>query len=115
MARDVHRGTAWSAAVAQPAASARTASQRIAERRIKRSGERDVDGALVLLAVGVVEGDGQLARIGGLHGEGEERVLAHALRGVEGGDRLAEIGDGHGVDVLVLLVDDLPRLVALDA
>src|SRR5919201_2941187 len=79
------------------------------------SRELDVGRALVAGARRVVEGDGETAGVSRLEGEGEEGILAHALRGVEGRYRLALVGGLDPVDVAVLLRDDLALSVALDA
>src|SRR2546426_1326052 len=120
-ARDVHVSIpAYSGAVtAQPSTSAPSASEGSAESRRRdrlgsRSGELDVDRALVPAAGSVEELDSQRAGIRRLEREGEEGVLAHALRGVERDDRLAEVGHDHLVDVVVRLRDDPALAVALD-
>src|SRR5688572_28278212 len=101
-----------SLAVATPA---RTATARMTEDQGLTSGELDVGGPLVLAARGVGEGHHHLAGIGHLEGKGKERVLAHTLRGVEGGDGLSRVRRHHLGAVVVLLLDDLARAVALDA
>src|SRR2546426_12604909 len=81
-----------------------------------RSGSRELDvgGAFEPAARGVEELDLERARSGRPEGEGEERILGHALRGVEGQDGLAQVGHDHLVDVVVVLLDDLALRVALD-
>src|SRR5262249_41766102 len=79
------------------------------------SDELDVCGALVLAAVGVVERDRERAGIGGAEREHERGILTHALGRVEGRHGLAVIGRDDPVDVEILLVDDPPFAVALDA
>src|SRR5256712_9250896 len=123
-AREVHvsipaSSGVWRAITAQPSTSAPSASEGSAESRRtdrlgSRSGECDVDRALVPAAGSVEELDSQRAGIRRLEREGEEGVLAHALRGVERDDRLAEVGHDHLVDVVVRLRDDPALAVALD-
>src|SRR5207245_10927241 len=109
----------WRAITAQPSTSAPSASEGSAESRRtdrlgSRSGECDVDRALVPAAGSVEELDSQRAGIRRLEREGEEGVLAHALRGVERDDRLAELGHEHLVDVVVRLRYDAAFPLALD-
>src|SRR6267378_491486 len=109
-------GVASRAATAHPAArTARTAQRSGGRDRTSLSGERDVGRALVLAAVRVDEGDLHGARRRRLQRERERRILAHALREVEGDDGLAEVGGGDARDVVVVAVDDLALRVALDA
>src|SRR5439155_20361379 len=118
IARDDHEGSAPGAsavAVAQPASSSVAVRDLKLIRTRARSGKLDVRRPFVLAAVRVEEGHPELAGVGGAEREREERILADRLRGVEGGDGLAEVRDDHLVDVVVLLLEDLPRLVALDA
>src|SRR5215831_7219367 len=119
MARDTHGagGDATGAALsrwAQPAAM-RTAASSAARRRrpAPTSAKLDVGGALVLAAVGVEEGHGEGSRVGRLHGEGEEGVLADGLRGLELRDLPAQVRHEHAVDEVVVLVDHL-AVLALD-
>src|SRR5262245_48877773 len=78
------------------------------------SRELDVRRAFESTAGGIEELD--LKRTGGgrPEREGEEGVLGHALRGIEGEDGLAEVGHDHLVDVVVVLLDDPALRVALD-
>jgi hypothetical protein len=78
------------------------------------SRELDVGRAFESTARGVEELDLERARSGRPEREGEERILGHALRGVEGQDGLAEVGHDHLVDVVVVLLNDPALRVALD-
>src|SRR5262245_61512365 len=81
----------------------------------RRSREPNVGCSLVLAAVRVLEGYPELTRVGGLEGERERGILAHALGRVEGHNRLAQVRGHDSIDVLIVSLDDLALLVALHA
>src|SRR5581483_1607111 len=112
IAREVHAGTLDCGASAATPAPAHPARRSAA--RTPRLTKFYIGRPLVLAAERVDEGHLQLAGVGRAEREREERVLAHRLRGVEGGDLLAEVRRHDAGDVVVLLLDDLALGVALD-